>query len=163
MIPKKILCVEDDSFFLSLITGLLESTPGISVVPAHNGAEGVQRARIEHPDLVLLDLMLPDIRGSEVILKIREISGMEQTPIFILSNFGDHEEVELCLKNGAKAYLVKSNTLPSEVVEMIVKELGVERILIVDPAIESQWPKQNQATLAQERELLSGGSDHPTA
>jgi CheY-like chemotaxis protein len=163
MIPKKILCVEDDTFFLSLITGLLESTPGITVVPAHNGAEGVQKARVEHPDLVLLDLMLPDIRGSEVILRIRELSGMEHTPIFILSNFGDHDEVELCLKNGAKAYLVKSNTLPSEVVEMIVKELGVERMPVVDPSIESQWPKQSDTSLAQERELLSGGNDQPTA
>ena len=141
MNPKKILCIEDDSFFLSLITGLLDGTPGLSVIQAHTGAEGIQKARIERPDLVLLDLMLPDIRGSEVILRIKELAGMNDVPIFILSNFGDHDEVQLCLANGARAYLVKSNTLPSEVVEIIVKELGVEHLPVIDEQIASQWPK----------------------
>lgn len=140
MNPKKILCIEDDSFFLSLITGLLEGTPGLSVVQAHTGAEGIQKARIEHPDLVLLDLMLPDIRGSEVILRIKELAGMNNVPIFILSNFGDHDEVQLCLANGARAYLVKSNTLPSEVVEIIVKELGIGNIPLTGAMALDKWP-----------------------
>ena len=125
MDKKKVLCVEDDSFFLSLITGLLESTSGITVIPAHTGDEGILKAKLERPDLVILDLMLPDIRGSEVILRIKEIIGLADVPIFILSNFGDHDEVEQCLANGARAYLVKSNTLPSEVVEIVMKELGL--------------------------------------
>lgn len=141
MIMKKVLCIEDDSFFLSLITGLLQGTPGISIIPAHTGAEGIQKAKLERPDLVLLDLMLPDIRGSEVILRIKEIIGLENIPIFILSNFGDQDEVELCLKNGARAYLVKSNTLPSEVVEIVVGSLEIDTSPIVDPLIASQWPK----------------------
>ena len=126
---------------MSLITGLLGGTLGISIVPAHTGVEGIQKAKLERPDLVLLDLMLPDIRGSEVILRIREIVGLEDVPIFILSNFGDKDEVEMCLKNGARAYLVKSNTLPSEVVEIVVNALDLDAIPAVPPQIESQWPK----------------------
>ena len=142
---KKVLCVEDDSFFLSLITGLLSGTPGITIIQAHTGVEGIQRAKQERPDLVLLDLMLPDIRGSEVISRIREIVGLENIPIFILSNFGDQEEVELCLKNGARAYLVKSNTLPSEVVEIVVGALEIESAPVVDPLIASQWPTEKNS------------------
>ena len=140
MNPKKILCVEDDSFFLSLITGLLENVQGIRVVPAHTGEEGILKAKLERPDLVLLDLMLPDIRGSEVILHIKELPGLENVPIFILSNFGDHEEVELCMKNGARAYLVKSNTLPSEVVEIVMRELGISDSVQVEQTTAPQPP-----------------------
>jgi DNA-binding response OmpR family regulator len=137
---KKILCIEDDAFFLTLITGLLQNTKGIQVISANTGIDGITKARLERPDLVLLDLMLPDIKGSEVIPKIKEIIGLEQIPIIILSNFGDQEEMELCMKNGAKKYLVKSNVLPSEVVEIVANELGVIPAPSVDPAIESRWP-----------------------
>lgn len=125
---KKILCVEDDSFFLNLLSVLLQNTPGVIVLGAHNGVDGILVAKTEIPDVVILDLMLPDVRGSEVLQQIKALDGMHNTPIIILSNLGDREEVERCLALGAHAYFVKSNTLPSEIVEKVADILGIQSI-----------------------------------
>ncbi len=121
---KKILCIEDDTFFLNLLSGLLENTPGVRVLGAHSGTEGVLFAKAEKPDLIILDLMLPDIRGSEVLTQLRGDSKKPPAPVIIFSNLSEHEEMEKCLALGAHSYFIKSNTLPSEMVEIVGDVLG---------------------------------------
>ncbi len=128
---KKILCIEDDAFFLGLLSGLLQNTPGVFVMGAHNGVDGILMAKTEKPDLVLLDLMLPDIRGTEVLSQIKSLEGMASVPIIIFSNLTDRDEVERCLALGAHSYFVKSNTLPSEMVEIVAKELGITNFAVL--------------------------------
>ena len=122
---KKILCIEDDTFFLNLLSGLLESTPGVVAVGAHNGIEGVTLAKLEKPDLILLDLMLPDIRGSEVLKLLKDGNEKAPIPVIIFSNLADRDEIEKCLALGAHAYYIKSNTLPGEMADIVAKELGL--------------------------------------
>ena len=125
MQDKKILCIEDDTFFLNLLSGLLQSTPGVTAMGAHNGVDGVALAKAEKPDLILLDLMLPDIRGSEVLAQLKDGNKKTLAPVIIFSNLGDKDEIERCLKLGAHSYYIKSNTLPSEMVDIVSKELGL--------------------------------------
>jgi len=115
---KKILVVEDDVFLREMITRklLLEK---FEVVPANDGEEGIEKAKKEKPDLVLLDLILPGIQGYEVLSKIKEDKAIAKVPVIILSNLGQKEEVEKGLKMGAVDFLIKANFDPDEIVTKI--------------------------------------------
>ncbi len=67
----KILCIEDEAGMRDLIQLILE-TDGYIFVSAQDGEEGLEKMRSEHPDLVLLDLMLPDVDGAEVLLRKKQ-------------------------------------------------------------------------------------------
>ncbi len=118
MEQKKILSIEDDVFLSSLVSGkLIES--GFSVVTAGTGADGLAKVKLEHPDLVLLDIMLPDMGGYEILEKIKADPETKHIPVIILSNLGGRDEIEKGIQLGASSYLIKSNILPHEVAEMV--------------------------------------------
>ena len=127
MPKKKILCIEDDTFLLDLISNKFINS-GIMAIGAHTGTDGLLIAASEKPDMILLDLMLPDMRGSEVLERIKSDLGTKNIPVIIFSNLSDKEEIVKSLAHGAMEYLIKSNTLPSEVVEIVAKHLGVSPI-----------------------------------
>lgn len=118
---KKILCIEDDTFLLNLIATKFTDA-GISAIGAHLGGEGVALAQSEHPDLILLDLMLPDMPGLDVLDKLKSDDATKDIPVVIFSNLAEKAEIE---KRLAHSYLVKSNTLPGELVEVVSKILGI--------------------------------------
>ena len=66
----KVLCIEDNPVNMDLIETALSMYPGITLVKAHNGTEGIRLARSEKPDFVLLDMNLPDISGLEVVREL---------------------------------------------------------------------------------------------
>lgn len=116
--PKKVLCIEDDAFLSSLVSGkLIES--GFSVLAANTGADGLAKAAAEQPDLILLDIMLPDMGGFEILEKLKADAKTSAIPVIILSNLGGREEIEKGVQLGAASYLIKSNILPHEVAEMV--------------------------------------------
>ncbi|KKQ27389.1 MAG: Response regulator receiver protein [Candidatus Magasanikbacteria bacterium GW2011_GWC2_37_14] len=120
-IKKKILIVEDDSFTIKLYTRLL-SDEGFEVIstPAANEACGL--AKREKPNLIIMDLMLTDGNGFEVIKQIRKETSLKKIPIITLSNLGQETDIDEALKKGSNKYFVKSNTRFEEVVKA-VKEL----------------------------------------
>lgn len=118
MEQKKILSIEDDVFLSSLVSGkLIES--GFSVTAAGTGADGLAKAKLEHPDLILLDIMLPDMGGYEILEKLKADPKTHDIPVIILSNLGGRDEIEKGIQLGASSYLIKSNILPHEVAEMV--------------------------------------------
>lgn len=118
MESKKILSIEDDLFLSSLVSGkLIES--GFSVITAITGGDGLAKAKSEHPDLILLDIMLPDMGGFEILEKLKADPETQPIPVIILSNLGGRDEIEKGIKMGASSYLVKSNILPHEIAEMV--------------------------------------------
>ena len=122
--PKKVLCIEDDTFLVNLIMGKLADAD-IQAIGAHNGVVGLSMAAVEHPALIMLDLMLPDIRGNEVLVQLKKNPETKDIPVIIFSNLGDREEIEKAMGQGASAYLIKSSTLPGEVVEIVKKQLEI--------------------------------------
>ncbi|HEY9585064.1 MAG TPA: response regulator [Candidatus Paceibacterota bacterium] len=123
MQPKKILCIEDDAFLLSLVSGKLIEN-GFTVVTAASGSEGVEKAKQEHPDVVLLDVMLPDVGGFEILGKLKGDPATKDIPIIILSNLGGRDEIEKAIELGAASYVIKSNIVPDEIAGMIEEELA---------------------------------------
>lgn len=100
---QKILIIEDEEGIVHLLNLYLKDA-GYDVVVARDGADGLALHAREHPDLVLLDIMLPAIDGFEVCRRIREWS---KTPILMLTARGDEEDRIKGLDGGADDYLVK--------------------------------------------------------
>ena len=99
----KILVIEDKKNILSFITSVL-SSQHYQVIPAATGTEGLSLASSQCPDLILLDLGLPDIDGMEVISKIREWSSV---PILVISARALEDDKVLALDAGADDYITK--------------------------------------------------------
>ena len=99
----KILVIEDEKNILSFITSVL-SSQHYQVIPAATGTEGLSLASSQCPDLILLDLGLPDIDGMEVISKIREWSSV---PILVISARALEDHKVLALDAGADDYITK--------------------------------------------------------
>jgi DNA-binding response OmpR family regulator len=115
---KVILVVEDDKFLRELMTQKL-IREGFKISEAVDGEEGLKKIKEEKPGLVLLDLILPGIDGFEVLTRMKEDPATSDTPVIILSNLGQREDVEKGLKLGATDYLIKAHFTPGEIIEKI--------------------------------------------
>ncbi len=113
---KKVLVIEDDKFLRKVIKKKL-SDEGYDVVEAIDGEKGVKMAKEKKPDIILLDLVLPEMTGFEVLKKLKEKEPISKIPIIILSNLSNAEEVRKGMSMGAASYLVKSNFHPSEIIK----------------------------------------------
>ena len=117
--PKpKILLVEDDAFMVELLVHAL-GTAGFNLSVAKTGAEGLQKFKEENPALILLDLLLPDDNGLEVLRKIRREPQGSQVKVLVLSNVGETDSVEEAKRLGAVDYLVKANASLPEIIEKV--------------------------------------------
>ncbi len=115
---KKILVVEDDLFLREMISRKLLADK-FEVILSVDGEDGVEKAKKEKPDLVLLDLILPGIQGYEVLAKIKEDKKTASIPVVILSNLGQKEEVDKGLKLGAADFLIKANFTPDDIIDKV--------------------------------------------
>lgn len=102
---KKILIVEDVEFNRDLIVQLLEDT--YNVLTAADGAEGLQLAAREHPDLILMDLSLPVIDGWEATRRLKANAALHDIPIIALSAHAMMGDREKALQSGCDEYLSK--------------------------------------------------------
>lgn len=114
----KILIVEDDEFLRSLAAKRLKQDD-YDVDVAVDGDEAVKYLGKNVPDLVLLDLLLPEIDGFGVLEKMQKIDEVKDVPVVVFSNLGDKEDIERAKKLGAKDYLVKANFTLDDVIQKI--------------------------------------------
>jgi CheY-like chemotaxis protein len=114
---KRILLVEDDNFLSELLSKKLIEAKA-SVMRAANGEEAITMVKSNPKfDLILLDLMLPKIGGFEVMEAINADEKVKGTPIIILSNLGQKNDVEKGVSLGAKKFLVKAILSLDEIVD----------------------------------------------
>jgi DNA-binding response OmpR family regulator len=123
-INKKILIVEDDSALLDLL-GEKFTSEGFDVLKAQHGAIGLEIALREHPDLILLDIVMPVMDGITLSAKIREDSWGRTVPILILTNLSDTETMSKALQNNVFDFLVKSDWKIAEVVARVRSKLSL--------------------------------------
>ena len=115
---SKILLIEDDAFMSDLLTTALMHA-GFDVENAKTGGDGVRLFQEWHPDLILLDLILPDQNGFEALRQIRRMSGGPETKVIVLSNLSKETQGEEAARLGALDYLVKSNFALDEIIAKI--------------------------------------------
>ena len=119
---RSILCLEDEHFIGELYSRALTKA-GYQVTVIADGAKGQQEAETNKYDLILLDLMLPNVTGIEILRKLRDPAS--QTPIkskiIITTNLEQREDVRAEIEKQADAYLVKADFTPSQLVDFINK------------------------------------------
>ncbi|MBN1640543.1 MAG: response regulator [Anaerolineae bacterium] len=84
MVGKRILCIEDEPQMIDLIRLILEGE-GYDVIGAEGGVEGLERMRAERPDLILLDLMMPEMDGGDVFHHMKEEVALQDIPVIVVT------------------------------------------------------------------------------
>ncbi|MBP6776793.1 MAG: response regulator [Piscinibacter sp.] len=107
----KLLCIEDSPIYLELIESALAAFPGIVLLKALTGREGIRLAREERPDLVLLDMHLPDISGLEVVRVLNEEIASGALRVTLLTADSLSMDIVKAMSLGASEYWLKPLTL----------------------------------------------------
>ena len=116
--PKKIVIVEDNTAIADIYKTRLELL-GYTVFIGYNGITGLYFIQNEKPDLVLLDLMVPDIAGDEILRKMRASTWGQKIPVYIVSNLSESEAPPGLRELGIAGYSVKAN-LQDDQIDQIV-------------------------------------------
>jgi two-component system alkaline phosphatase synthesis response regulator PhoP len=124
MPEKRILVVDDDHEVVRLMRGYLEQS-GYTVLVAYNGQTAMHIIRRERPDLVLLDLMLPDLSGWEITRSVRADPVLKHTPIIVLTARVNDADKIVGLELGADDYVTKPYN-PREVVSRVRARLRIQ-------------------------------------
>ncbi len=114
---KKVIIIEDDPLLHNLLADKMKQLrdKGVEVHPVMNAEEGLQTAGSINPDLILLDLVLPNMTGFEFLEQLRKQPGQEKTPVVILSNLSADSDRERAKQLGVIAYFVKADFSLSEI------------------------------------------------
>lgn len=122
MAIKTILCIEDDRFIGEMYVRSLKKA-GYEVDWMVDGNDGLVAARNKVYDLILLDIMLPERRGSEILQALRGGSKdlIPNTRIIVMTNFDQDEESRIAMQHSADAYLIKAEITPKKLLAIINK------------------------------------------
>jgi DNA-binding response OmpR family regulator len=127
---KTILVVEDEKILRSAVVDILH-LKNFQVIEAKNGKEGVDLALLKHPDLILLDLIMPAMDGMSAFKKIREDGWGKKVPIIILTNLSAARDqpIDDANKNALTYYLIKSDWKLHDIVKKIEGILKGQNVL----------------------------------
>jgi len=120
---KYILVIEDDKFYCNIFQTKFTQA-GYDILVAFNGNLGIQAAAKRKPDLILLDLIMPEKDGFETLKELKADPTMKEVPIVVLSNLGQVDDIEKAKALGANDYIVKANISLQGVIEKVQQYLG---------------------------------------
>ncbi|MDQ3099447.1 MAG: response regulator [bacterium] len=114
----KILIVEDDKIILNMYR--VKFTKAMHEVQiSENGADALKLMKSFNPDIVLMDLMMPVMDGFTALKNAKADPAISNIPIIILTNLSQTEDADQTMKNGAAAYMIKSDLTPTQVLEKV--------------------------------------------
>ncbi len=114
----KVLIVEDDKFLRDLIVQKLKRE-GFAIFEAVDGEEGLKITKEKHPDIILLDLILPGLDGFEILRRIKSDTATASIPVIVLSNLGQKEDMDRAMSGGAEDFMVKAHFTPGEIIAKV--------------------------------------------
>jgi DNA-binding NarL/FixJ family response regulator len=120
---KKILLIDDDEVFLKTVKDSLEAK-SYEVITAKDGREGLQVTKKEIPDLILVDVLMPNIGGMDFLKIIKADKELKTIPVLIISNFTSMNYVEEGIKLGARGYIIKSDESLKTMIDTIESIIG---------------------------------------
>ncbi len=120
--PKTILIVEDNDLNMKLFNDLLQAN-GYNTVQTKNGKDALQLIRDHHPDLILMDIQLPEISGLEVIKRLKSDDGLKSIPIIAVTAFAMKGDEEKIRNGGCEDYIAKPISV-SNFLETVAKFLN---------------------------------------
>lgn len=118
----KIAIVEDD-LAISQMYRIKFEAEGFTVETAENGKLGLELAESMRPDIILLDLMMPEMNGDEMLTQLRETDWGKGMKVIILTNMGEQEVPERIKELGVSSFILKADMTPRQVAEVVKKQL----------------------------------------
>lgn len=119
---KTVLIVDDDKQLLTVLSSKFEQS-GYKVLTAHDGLEGLEQAFKEHPDLILLDLRMPNLDGEAMLNKIRSNPWGKTVPVIVLTNSDEGHTVYLNIKDTVQGYFVKADVSLKDILSAVDSHL----------------------------------------
>lgn len=120
---QKILIVDDEQMLLKALSDKF-SSEGFTVVTAKDGQEGLQETLREHPDMILLDIIMPKMDGVTMLKKLREDAWGKNVPVIILTNLSSIDKTYIPPDDKVYDYLVKTDWTLDELVEKVKEKLS---------------------------------------
>lgn len=154
-LPIRVEIVDDYPGVRAGLKNLLRNAQDMIVVgEASNGAEAIELARSEQPDIILLDIELPDIRGEVVLLRIQK--QQPQVKVLAVSSYTDREYIQIMVQNGASGYITKDET-PMLLIDAIRSIVYSGENWLSPRAIRysSAIPLEDQSLTKREKDILN--------
>lgn len=121
---KTLLIVEDDHLVRKVLEIRLEQTlPQVKILSAIDGGEAVRKIRGEKPDVLLLDLMLPDKPGFEIMEEFQGDIRQKKMLVFVVSNLSGKQDMDRAMSLGATSFFIKSDVDASKISDEVKKYL----------------------------------------
>lgn len=122
----KVLVVEDERMLTEMYATKFVMD-GFKVEKAFDGLEGLEKAKHLKPDVILLDIIMPKLDGFAVLKQLRAEAMFENTPILLLTNLGQDDDIKKGKELGADDYFVKANHTPADVVAKVNELLAKKK------------------------------------
>lgn len=119
---QKVLLIEDEVLILRMYEKIF-SFEGFNVVTSVDGVEGLEKAKSEQPNLILLDIMMPKMDGLRVLEQLKADDATKEIPVVVLTNLSSDVVIKDAFAKGAVGYLVKSEVVNEKIVEEIKQYL----------------------------------------
>jgi CheY-like chemotaxis protein len=120
----KIAIIEDDPVISQMYRFKFEAS-NFEVQLANNGKRGIEMVKSFQPDLILLDLQMPEMNGADALEIIRKNEWGKNIPVIILTNMGEEESPKKLRALGIHSYIVKANLTPNQVLKRVQEALNI--------------------------------------
>ncbi len=114
----KVLIIDDDEMITTLWDTIL-GREGFEIVIAHDGSTGVNTAKTQNPDFILLDQIMPDMKGNDVLKILKSDSQIQNIPVAMISNYSDSKLMQDAIAEGAMDYILKYQIEPQDLVNKL--------------------------------------------
>lgn len=114
----KILIIDDDQMLIN-VWSLVLKKEGFEVFTASSGREGIEMTKKELPNFILLDQIMPDMKGNDVLKEIKADPAVKNIPIAIATNYSESELMQEAIQNGAVDYILKYQIDPQDLASKI--------------------------------------------
>lgn len=114
----KVLLIEDDPLIYRLYQKLF-SLEGFEIELAENGQLGLEKLKTFHPDILLMDIMMPTMNGIEMLTELKANPDTKDIPVVVLTNIADMNITQMALSKGAILCIIKSQTEPADVISSV--------------------------------------------
>jgi len=114
---EKILIIEDDAVITSILKGRLEEK--YEIVTAEDGEQGLALTREHKPNLVILDLLMPNVNGFTYLEKMKNEPGVKDIPVIVQSALSSYHDVQRAMSLGAANFFVKGNVSLEEMCDLV--------------------------------------------
>lgn len=121
---KKIILVVEDEEPMQMVLRDVLKVEGYAVLEAKNGIEGLELALKEHPDLILLDILMPKMDGLEMLKNLRADEWGRKVPVIVLTNLSDNDDIAKAVEEDVFEYFVKTDIRIDEVIARIREKIG---------------------------------------